>query len=230
MSGTPPGSQTHAFYCVLLRGLQPAVRQRIHERGRAAPEGRLRKKLEKWTLPLFPRLRAQRALGVAARLRGLVPPRVVAAVIRTWYDGWCSQRRFQARGSCCLFGRGHGEDSVQHYIWCRVLYAFATSGMRRPARDGVAQQPLALMLLEPAADLPDESFNRRALLVAAVHQLNCTHRRRCAPLGTPLEVPRALEQAVKTAARGHQRATSCLDRRWIGDPPRGTIRRRALTP
>ncbi len=165
-------------------------------------------------LPLFPRLGAQRALWVAARLRGLVPPRVVAAVIRTWRDGWCSQRRFQTRVSCCLSGCGHGEDSVQHYMRCTVLHAFATSGMQRPVRDGVAQQALAFMLLEPAADLPDESLTRRALLVAAAYQWYCTYRRRCAPLGNPLEVPRALEKAVKTAARGHQRATSCLDRRW----------------
>ena len=119
---------------------------------------------------------------------------------------------------------------MQNYMRCRVLHAFAISGMRLPVRDGVAQQSLAFMLLEPAADLPDESLTRRALLVAAAYQLHCTHRCRCAPLGTPLEVPRALEQAVKTAARGHQRATSCLDRRWIGDPPRGTIRRRAHSP
>ena len=102
---------------------------------------------------MFPRLRAQQALVVAARLRGLVPPRVVAAVIRTWYDGWLSQRRFQSRGSCCLFGCGHGEDSVQHYMRCRVLHAFAAGGIRLPAREGVEKQSLAFMLLESAADL-----------------------------------------------------------------------------
>ncbi len=55
------------------------------------------------------------------------------------------------------------------------------------------------MLLEPAAAVDDESLTRRALLLAAAFRLHCTHRRGPAPLGTPVGVPRALEQALKMA-------------------------------
>ncbi len=92
-----------------------------------------------------------------------MPLRAVAAVIRTWCDGWCSQRRFLTRGRCCVFGCGHGEDSAQHYIRCRVLHAFAVSGVRVPARDGAAKQSLAFALLEPAADIPGDAIARRTL-------------------------------------------------------------------
>ena len=63
-------------------------------------------------------------------------------------------------------------------------------------------------LVEPAADFPDDAFTRGAILVVAAYQLHCMHRRRCAVLGTLLEVPSALEQAAKAGARGHQKAAS----------------------
>ncbi len=117
-------------------------------------------------MPLYPRHRARRALAVAACLRRLVPPRVVAVVIRTWYDGRCTQRRFQTRGSRCLFGRGSGEDSVQHYMRCPELHSSDVKGLRLPPREGVAEQSLAFLLLEPASELPDVTLTLRALLVA----------------------------------------------------------------
>ncbi len=87
--------------------------------------------------------------------------------------------------------------------------------MRLPAKVSIQEQALAFMLLEPAAALDDESLTRRALLLAAASRLHCMHRRGLALLSNPVEVPRVFEQAAKMAARGHQRATASLDRRWI---------------
>ena len=126
-----------------------------------------------------------------------------------------------------FLGCAHGEDSVQHYQRCKVLHTFAAGGLRLPMRPGVAEQSVAFMLLEPAAGVTDETLTRRALLMAAAYRLHCGHRRRREALGSPLEVPRALEQAVKEAARGHRRATACLDQRWVTSPARG--RRRAVS-
>ncbi len=49
-----PRPHTRAAHRRHNRGLQPAVRQRIHKHGTIAPEGWFRKKLEKWTLPFSP--------------------------------------------------------------------------------------------------------------------------------------------------------------------------------
>ncbi len=78
--------------------------------------------------------------------------------------------------------------------------------------------------------LDDESLTRRALLLAAAYRLHCMHRRGPAPLGTPVEVPRALEQAVKMAARGHQWARASLDLRWIAATSRGVRRLASWQP
>ena len=37
-------------------------------------------------------VRASRGSAVLLRLARLVPPRVVAAVFRTWFNGWCTAR------------------------------------------------------------------------------------------------------------------------------------------
>ena len=102
--------------------------------------------------------------------------------------------------------------------------------MRLPAKASIQEQALTFMLLEPAAALDDESLTRRALLLAAAYWLHCMRRRGPAPLGTPEEVPRALEQAVKMAARGQSRATASLDRRWVASTPRGVRRLASWQP
>lgn len=228
LGASQPRPHTRATHRRLSGGVQQVVRRLIHARRGEPPELRLRHKLQKWPLQLFPRLRAQRALQVLARLRSLVPPRVLAALMRTWYDGWCTRRRFQGRDSSCLFGCTCGDDSVQHYCCCGALHDFAVRGMRLPPQESRADKALAFMLLEPASRLPDDVLARRALLLAAAYALHCHHRRRQGPLGAPAEVARALEQAAKEAARGHRRATACLDSRWVQLPQRGQ-RRRAST-
>ena len=90
-----PRPHTRAVVHRLARGVQKAARSRLSRLYRCCTEDRLRHKLERWDMPLFPRLRASRALQAAQRLSKLVPPRVVAAVIRTWFNGWCTRRRFQ---------------------------------------------------------------------------------------------------------------------------------------
>ena len=84
----PLAPNTSAQAKRLAHGVQKAARQALARTLPSAPEARMRAKLERWDLPLFPRLRAERAVAVTARLRKLAPPRVLAAVLRTWYNGW----------------------------------------------------------------------------------------------------------------------------------------------
>ncbi len=75
------------------------------------------------------------------------------------------------------------------------------------------------MLLDPAADLDDATLCCRTLLNAEAYRLRCSHRRRGC-LGEEEVVQRALQQAVKEAARGLDFATRCFDSRWAGVPCR----------
>ena len=95
-------------YTSLLDGTPVALR-----------ETRLREKLGRWPLTVFPRLRASRAARIADALRRAPPPpRVIAAIIRMWFNGWCTDRRYQLRGSKnrgCIWGcTADAGASIEH--------------------------------------------------------------------------------------------------------------------
>ena len=83
----------------------------------------------------LPGRRAQRCRLVMQRLPKRTPPRVRAAMLRTWLNEWCTGRRFGVRGGRCAFGCRRGEDDVRHYVCCPVLWLFgvAKSGLDDPA-------------------------------------------------------------------------------------------------
>ena len=55
------------------------------------------------------------------RIAKLAPPKVMAALVYTVWNGWCTERRFQRRG-CCRFGCG-GNDELEHYAECHAVYS-----------------------------------------------------------------------------------------------------------
>jgi hypothetical protein len=202
----------------LAHGVQKAARSALALSQPSAAGPRLRSKLERWTLPLFPRLRATRAELVTGRLKKLVPPRVLAAVLRTWYNGWCSKRRFQGKG-LCLFGCTLGEDAVDHYMRCSKIHHHGCRRLRLPMHPAVEERGLSCMLLD--SELPDDQLVLRALLLTAAYRLHCTLRLR-PPFCEDEVLRRALDQATKEAAMGHTKATAILDGVWIpAASPRG---------
>ena len=214
-----PRPHTRALTRRLAQGVQRATRLALHLSAQPHPEIRLRQKLSKWSLPLFPRLRALRAARLLPRLRRLVPPRVMAAVLRTWYNGWCTRRRFQQRGQC-LFGCSFGEDSVEHYICCSRLLRHGEQWLRLPPPATFADRGVCFLLLEPQSHLPNDVLTRRALLLAAAYRLHC-RLRHGAPFADAEVLRRALTQAVKESAVGHAKAMHVLDS--IFGPTRGDL-------
>ena len=83
-------------------------------------EGRLRSKLEHWQLDMFPRVMGVRAARTIIAVGRRAPPRVAAAVLRTWFDGWCTQRRLGADGPC-IFCRIDHADYMEHLPHCRIV-------------------------------------------------------------------------------------------------------------
>jgi hypothetical protein len=212
LGANAPRPHTSAQEKRLVHGVQKAARQALARTLPSAPEARMRAKLERWDLPVFPRLRAERAVAVTARLRKLAPPRVLAAVLRTWYNGWCTKRRFQGKGSC-IFGCTFGEDSVDHYMRCAKLHQHAQVRLRLPMHLLSADRGKSFLLLDSPALLPDDQLTLRALLVAAAYRLHCKLRL-APPLADEEFRRRALDQAVKEAALGHSGAMSTLDGVW----------------
>lgn len=197
----------------LAHGVQKAARRALTLTLPSAPEVRLRSKLERWALPLYPRLRAARAAAVTARLRKLAPPRVLAAVLRTWFNGWCTKRRFQCKGSC-VFGCTFGEDSVDHYMRCSKLHQHARVRLRLPMHPLIEDRGTSFMLLDSPSQLSDAHLVLRALLLTAAYRLHCKFRF-SHPFAEEEIRQRALDQAVKEAALGHGGAMSALDGVWI---------------
>ena len=191
--------------------MQRAARSALARSTRTYPEARLRGKLERWQLPLFPRLRAQRAAQIVPRLRRLVPPRVVAAVLRTWFNGWCTRRRFQQNGRC-IFGCKLGADALEHYICCSRIHQHGVVRLRLPPAGAFEARGVSFLLLDPQPR--DDALTLRALLLAAAYQLHCSNRRG-QPLTDGEECRRALQHALREAARGHAQATQTLDAVWV---------------
>ena len=96
------------------------------------PEVRFRKKLLRWQLPAPLGIIARRAPRRFKHLSSLVAPRVLAAVFRAVWNGWCTARRFQKDAPCCLCCSASAMDSIEHYAQCPVTNRLRTAfGLRR---------------------------------------------------------------------------------------------------
>ena len=156
-----------------------------------------------------------------------MPPRVSAAVLRTFWNGWCTKRRFQQRGPCLLGCTSFSaEDSIEHYECCPVTLDFAhrilglemhtchnraVYGRRRIPLPGVAGRAhvgklTALGLnLAPATD---DLLILRALWCYAVYRT--TNEIRQCPCATPEVAGDLLRQFAHEGARNHCRSMRAL--------------------
>ena len=193
--------------------LQKSVVDFLRSRQPRFPEVRMRRKLERWDIPLFPRLRGHRAVAILCRLANLVPPRVSAAVLRTFWSGWCTSRRFGGRAAC-LFCSAEAGDSIEHASICRSLATFGHTFLHLPYYAEPGARRLDFLLLDSVLHSDDTRLILGALRVAAAYRTHCHFRRSPALLGEPDVVYRALGQAVKELVQGHSRAMAAFDARW----------------
>ena len=114
---------------------------------RAGPKT-LRKKLGGWNADVLPGHRVQRSVEAMRRLPRKTPPRIKAAVLRSWLDGWCTKRRFGSRGSKCMFGCEHGEDALSHYTRCSKVWGFGCKHLHLDVPETPSGRTTAAMLWE----------------------------------------------------------------------------------
>ena len=172
----------------------------------------MRRKLQRWGLPGFPRRSAASAARLLVQLRGSVAPRVQVAVLRTIFNGWVTGRRFQRRyeGLCC-FARG-GDNMVEHYLRCRVVRDFAWRRLRLDLPPDRCW-PWLLLAATPDDIHCSRHFTQRlAILHYVIYRV--VHRMR------HLEGPArddhfgCLGQALVEAVLGHPSSTRLLSEIW----------------
>ena len=180
----------------------------------------MEKRLGRWPLGIFPRIRAGRAMKVYAALQGYVPCRVLASLLRTHWNGWITARRMQRQGEananrCCFSCQER--DSVEHYAHCQVVAAFAWSHLRLP-RPATPQALLAdfLVLNRGAPQTHIHELTRQALRIASVYRAHNSWRHN--PLATPTTMRDSLAQHLKESVRGHASAIQLLGALFLQGP------------
>jgi hypothetical protein len=128
----------------------------------------LRSRLERWDSKIDAPLgiAARRAERVVAHLENKVPPCVLAALARSWLNGWCTARRFQqGNGKCWLCEECTGDDSIEHYSRCHWSWHTA---QRRLRIDSTLRGIGPFLLLESCAlkDTPLLALNLYAVYSA----------------------------------------------------------------
>ena len=163
------------------RGLQRTQWQRTCVRltspDRAPPLRQfLERRLARWHCGLTAPDMAARALATYPEVARVVPPRVLAACLRSLWNGWCTARRFQGHAGCC-FGCPDGEDSVEHYANCREVAIVASALLDLPRAASQESRLAHFLLLDPMHDAATASeLRRRALVTGSVYLTHCWHR------------------------------------------------------
>ena len=135
-------------------------------------------------MTLSERIRTERALVVLPGLSGTLQPRVRAAVLRTWWNGWVTKRRMQDRSKGCIFGCT-SEDSIEHYACCSTVREFGqrSLGLDSPTPETAMEDFLALT--PTLSSVTKELVARKAVRLASVYLVHCKarhNRQRAGPL------------------------------------------------
>jgi len=173
----------------------------------------LEKRLKGWDTGVFPRAMAQRAERNLKRVSHLVPPKVVAAMLRSWFDGWCTQRRFSNSGSSCkcIWGcRCNKSDSLAHYTCCPVLADWGLKFLKISRKDSQEERRKESLLLHSELQASDDVLFAAAVknyAMYTVHNL-CRHQ----PRRSATKALNALDVAAIEAVAGEQDAIRRLHR------------------
>ena len=115
-------------------------------------------------------------MSVLPAISKLAPPRVLAAILRTLWNGWITARRMQQqvprdRLHCC-FGC-HEIDDIAHYAHCSVVGDFARRHLGL-IRDSTPTDRLANFLLLDRRVRGDQPARllRQALRTAVVYHVH----------------------------------------------------------
>ena len=167
-----------------------------------------------WGLPGPPAHMAARMIRHLQELSSLVGPKVRAAMFRSLFNGWCTERRFQRRwgpkNTCMLSCGGGAEDSFEHYCRC-------------PCTLQVLQSKLHVSL-HPSRGISFFLLNeyhcgiRDVLIASALINYACymtTNMFRNTGRANSRDIASdAMTQFLKQGALGHRTSTNFFNERW----------------
>ena len=134
-----------------------------------------------------------RACELGESLLSTLPPCIVAAVIKTWCNGWVTSRRFKDDDLGCVFGCQRAEHSIEQYAVCRVCSDSWSRLSRVPRYSG----PLGFMVLG------EEHLSIKALRCAHIYAVHSVvvgqDARREKITGDPVEYCRRINAFWKVA-------------------------------
>jgi len=159
-------------------------------------EDRFHKKLARWKLPSPLGTLARRARKRAQWLSKLVAPRVLATIFRTWWNGWCTARRFQKIGKCVFGCSPRADDSIEHYMWCPFTTQMASRLGISVGRYG----PEFFLCL--ARGMTEREVTTMSVIVYSVFRASSLYRELLAPSAD--RVHDALENYCKIAVQNHR--------------------------
>ena len=185
-----------AIYTRLMHAKMPIGEDRFHIR------------LARWQLPGIPLRVARRALRQLNDLRGLVPPRISAAILSTAWNRWCTSRRFQVRcGRDCTLGCGADEDSTEHYSRCVIMHNFATEFLRLSF---CRARGLEVFTFCYDGWSSQKEMIKAGILIYATYRVTETLRKENA-VHDAATVSHMLQQASREAVKGHVGCMRILD-------------------
>ena len=114
--------------------------------GKGASTLHFRRRLDRWvslrTLLVQRTAKVCRVLEVLGRRTS---PKVQAAYVRTFCNGWCTRRRCQGHAACA-FGCGRGHDGLEHFVRCSVVGQLVASSCNLTGyRDGDTSDSFLIM-------------------------------------------------------------------------------------
>ena len=159
-----------------------------------------------------PGLAARRASRTLSRIRSLCPPCVLWAVVRTWFNGWCTLRRFQARQrhSCFLSSTCSGEDSIEHYLRCPIVHAVAAKKLRLLH---LRRRPGDMLLLD-GGYYDDSQLALTAVLLYAAYTSTNQLRHKDQRI-SEAEGEKVVWCAVRKAGLQSRRLSGIINRIWV---------------
>jgi hypothetical protein len=225
-----PAEATDQLRRSVKKRYQKTVRHAIRRLETPEPLTRMRQKIEYWNLSGPTGITARRMLRELQQLKDKVPPRVSAAVLRTFWNGWTTDYRFQGTNHCVLGCNGFLDmDSIQHYSICPCVVRFNRTCLGLHEQDGGNNLSTFVALGLNLSTVPDNVLALRAISLYAVYRTTL-HYRRHGNATDATEVHDSLKQFAKEAVRGHTQASATLDGRFIRGrgPERAAARESAL--
>ena len=176
----------------------------------------VRRRLDRWPLGSLPGHRPQRLLSNLSSISSLVPPRVLSAVMRTAFNGWCTAQRFQKHSSC-IFGCDSSQDSIEHYSSCSQFLLLGERHLQlRPPPPGARLAHFIGLGFDrhptPEYVWPPASPQAALLAVRAIatYALYRTHNACRFTINNAKEAMQAFPAFVHEVIKGHSKARSLL--------------------